>query len=293
MQLAKQFADYLKCLLTPKRTMMASLQEALASVSDPGVRHIVSLSGGKDSSALAVLMKQRYPDLPVEYVFCDTEYELPETYEYLDRLEAYLGKKIVRLNGLDTLRIARKPGRKAFDVWLKEYYGGFLPNPRSRWCTRVLKIKPFEEFIGNSTAYSYIGIRHDEKRDGYVAKKPVVISERPNITPCYPFKDLKMGLADIQNLLESTGLGFPGYYKWRSRSGCYFCFYQQRGEWARLRKNHPHLFESAQSFEKEEGGRRFTWVQGKELTEIADAADANDDPIIPADSGDGCAVCHL
>ncbi len=264
---------------------MATLQEAVASGSDPSVRHIVSLSGGKDSSALAVLMKQRFPDLPVEYVFCDTEYELPETYEYLDRLEAYLGKKIVRLNGLDMLRIARKPGRKAFDVWLKEYYGGFLPNPRSRWCTRVLKIKPFEEFIGNSTAYSYIGIRYDEKRDGYVAKKPVVISDRPNITPCYPFKDLKLGLSDIQSLLESTGLGFPGYYKWRSRSGGYL--------WARLRQNHPGLFESAKGFEKEEGGRRYTWVQGKALTEIADAADLAGEPVAPADSGDGCAVCHL
>ena len=157
---------------------MATIQEALESLSDTSIRHIVSLSGGKDSSALAVVLKERFPQLPVEYVFCDTEYELPETYEYLDRLEAFLGKKIVKLNALDQLGIARKPGRKAFDVWLNEYYGGFLPNARTRWCTRVLKIKPFEAFIGSATAYSYIGIRADEQRDGYVAKKPVVISER-------------------------------------------------------------------------------------------------------------------
>src|SRR6201989_1194216 len=110
---------------------MATIQEALESVSDPAKRHIVSLSGGKDSSALAVLIKERFRQLPVEYVFCDTEYELPETYEYLDRLEAFLGKKIVRLNALNNLGIARKPGRKAFDVWLNEYYGGFLSNPRT------------------------------------------------------------------------------------------------------------------------------------------------------------------
>jgi 3'-phosphoadenosine 5'-phosphosulfate sulfotransferase (PAPS reductase)/FAD synthetase len=272
---------------------MATIQEALDSLSNSSVRHIVSLSGGKDSSALAVLIKQRYPQLPVEYVFCDTEYELPETYEYLDRLEAYLGKKIVRLNALDNLGIARKPGRKAFDVWLKEYYGGFLPNPRSRWCTRTLKIKPFEDFVGNSTAYSYIGIRADENRDGYVAKKPVVISDRPNIIPCYPFKDLNVGIRDVQDILEQAGLGIPAYYKWRSRSGCYFCFYQQRGEWARLRREHPHLFESAKGFEKLEDGRRYTWVQGKTLVEAADAGEQSGEPLPVVDSADGCAICHL
>jgi 3'-phosphoadenosine 5'-phosphosulfate sulfotransferase (PAPS reductase)/FAD synthetase len=62
---------------------------------EPRVRHIVSLSGGKDSSALAIYLRGRVPDL--EYVFCDTGEELPETYEYLERLQAYLGQPIVRL----------------------------------------------------------------------------------------------------------------------------------------------------------------------------------------------------
>ena len=60
------------------------------------VRHILSLSGGKDSSALAVFMKDKVPE--IEYVFCDTGDELQETYEYLDKLEFYLGKKITRIN---------------------------------------------------------------------------------------------------------------------------------------------------------------------------------------------------
>ena len=272
---------------------MATIQEALASISDPSIRHIVSLSGGKDSSALAVFMKERYPEIPAEYVFCDTEYELPETYEYLDRLEAYLGKKITRLNALDQLGIARKPGRKAFDVWLNEYYGGYLPNPKARWCTRVLKIKPYEDYVGNATAYSYIGIRADEKRDGYVGKKPVVISDRPNIIPCYPFKDVGFGIRDVTDTLERSGLGIPGYYKWRSRSGCYFCFYQQRGEWARLRREHPDLFQQAIAFEKNEQDRRYTWVYGKSLEEIADAGMTSPDPPNDLSAADGCAICHL
>ncbi|GAI75943.1 unnamed protein product, partial [marine sediment metagenome] len=53
------------------------------------VRHILSISGGKDSAALAIYMRDRVPDM--EYVFCDTHEELPETYEYIDKLEAFLG----------------------------------------------------------------------------------------------------------------------------------------------------------------------------------------------------------
>ena len=98
------------------------------------VRHILSLSGGKDSSALAVYMRDRVPEM--EYVFCDTQKELPETYEYLGKLEAFLGKPIVRLNA-----------EAGFDHWL-QVYGNYLPSARMRWCTRQLKLKPFERFVG-------------------------------------------------------------------------------------------------------------------------------------------------
>src|SRR5207249_2510615 len=150
-------------------------------------------------------------------------------YEYLERLEALLGIKIQHLSALDLLGIEKKLSRVPFDIWLKEVYGSFLPNPRSRWCTRVLKIQPFEAYIGKDRAFSYIGIRADEERDGYIAKKPPVLSQQPNIIAVYPFKDDGMGLADIKQILEESGLGLPGYYTWRSRSGCYFCFYQQIG----------------------------------------------------------------
>ena len=184
---------------------MASMQEALDSLSDKSIRHIVSVSGGKDSTALALYMRQSYPEIPAEYVFCDTGCELPETYEYLERLEALLGVEVKRLNALDDLKVARKPGRNPFDVYLNELYGGFLPNPRSRWCTRVLKIQPFERFVGDSHAFSYIGIRGDEDREGYQSKKPPVISQRPNILPVYPFKDAEMILEDIKRILTESG----------------------------------------------------------------------------------------
>ena len=257
---------------------MASMQEALDSLSDKSIRHIVSISGGKDSTALALYMRQSFPEIPAEYVFCDTGCELPETYEYLERLEALLGVEVQRLNALDDLKVARKPGRNPFDIYLNELYGGFLPNPRSRWCTRVLKIQPFERFVGDSHAFSYIGIRGDEDREGYQSKKPPVISERPNILPVYPFKDAGMILEDIKRILTESGIGIPGYYRWRSRSGCYFCFYQQVGEWQNLKDVHPGLFEKAMGYERDSvGDRGYTWVDGRPLLKIAALTGAGGD----------------
>jgi 3'-phosphoadenosine 5'-phosphosulfate sulfotransferase (PAPS reductase)/FAD synthetase len=272
---------------------MALLSEAIATITaDPSIRHIISVSGGKDSAALAVYLKQRYPQIPAEYVFCDTGTELPETYEYLEKMEAVLGIKIKHVNALEMLGVRQIPGRTAFDWLLQERYSGFLPSPRMRWCTRVLKIQPFEHFVGDTKCFSYIGIRADEARDGYVAqKKPPVISERPNIVPVYPFRDDAIRIADVKRILEESGLGFPDYYRWRSRSGCYFCFYQQRGEWQRLKEEHPHLFERARSYERVEGDKLFSWVDGKTLDQIAD--DPKRFPLPQLDEGDGCAVCHI
>jgi 3'-phosphoadenosine 5'-phosphosulfate sulfotransferase (PAPS reductase)/FAD synthetase len=104
--------------------------------SQPPLRHIVSLSGGKDSTALAIYLRDRIPDL--EYVFCDTGEELPETYTYLDKLEVFLGKKIKKLKA-----------KQSFEDMLRAR-GGFLPSAQVRWCTEHLKIKPFEEEIGDS-----------------------------------------------------------------------------------------------------------------------------------------------
>lgn len=247
---------------------MASLEEALATVDNKTVRHIVPVSGGKDSAALGVYLKLHHPEIPAEYVFSDTDCELPETHEYLELLEGFLGTDIVKINALDYMNIERKPGRKAFDIYLQQIYGGFLPNPRSRWCTGVLKIKPFEAYVGESTVYSYIGIRADEDRQGYINKKPLTVSEKMNIIPVFPFKDKKLILADIKRILYESGLGLPTYYEWRSRSGCFFCFYQRIEEWIGLLHHHPDLFNKAKEYEKTTGNKKFTWIEGKSLEEV-------------------------
>lgn len=214
------------------------------------MRHILSLSGGKDSAALAVYMRDRVKAM--EYIFSDTRKELPETYEYLDRLEDYLGTPVNRLNA-----------ELGFDHWY-DVYGGMLPSNHRRWCTKMLKLKPFEEFAGDDPVLNYVALRADENRTGY-------ISHKPNITPVYPFQDDGLKLADIENILQTSGIGLPPYTAWgRSRSGCFFCFYQQRIEWVRLKERHPDLFEAAKAYERpfEGTGNTFNWNDRESLADL-------------------------
>jgi hypothetical protein len=220
-------------------------------------RHVLGLSGGKDSAALAIYMSLNYPDVPLEYFFTDTGKELPEVYEFLGRLEGFIGRPIQRLN----------PDRD-FDFWLRTY-NNFLPSAQTRWCTRKLKLDPFKSWIRPSldagdTVYSYVAIRADEEhREGMTA-------QHPNLRVVMPFREQSIDRAGVVDLLEGSGLGMPKYYDWRSRSGCTFCFFQQKIEWIRLREKHPDEFEAAKAYEKNalEHGSPFTWSQGEPLTEL-------------------------
>ena len=85
-----------------------------------------------------------------------------------------------------------------------------------------MKLKPFETYVGNDPCINYIGIRADEKRVGY-------ISHKPNIKPVYPFRDDGIDYNGVVRILEGSGLGMPPYAAWgRTRSGCFFCFFQQK-----------------------------------------------------------------
>jgi len=319
------------------------------------VRHVLGISGGKDSAALAIYMMQNYPELDIEYYTSDTGKELQDTYDLIENLENFLGKSIHKLPVLadDTLN--------PFDHFIK-MYNGFLPGSMSRWCTKKLKLEPFEKFVGDDLVISYVGIRGDEDREGYISKKSniqsifpfrknifsedvtakflsnsniinvlkyygaldlgekrdrifEVINEEVSInfsqtqklnslldlgikdynhcvfeflqTTDYPLsKESEFPLIDnedilvrdnIFKILEESGVGVPAYYKAiefevngkkssyaRSRSGCFFCFYQQKIEWVWLFEQHPDLFLKAMEYEKD----GYTWTQDESLAEL-------------------------
>jgi 3'-phosphoadenosine 5'-phosphosulfate sulfotransferase (PAPS reductase)/FAD synthetase len=321
------------------------------------VRHVLGISGGKDSAALAIYLRDKYPSLDMEYYTCDTGKEMDETYELIDKLEVHLGKKITRL------KAAEKSSQDPFDHFFN-VYGGYLPSSSSRWCTKKLKLDPFEEFVGTDLAISYVGIRGDEDREGYISKRGNIQSIFPfrkniwssdviskflkndnieavqeiykflhgstiddrtvqiinqKITPrntveqklnlllgrgikefnaavfeflkttsyplafeqSFPLVDNEDNLVreDIFKLLRASGVGVPKYYEKiefevngkkgeyaRSRSGCFFCFFQQKIEWVWLMEQHPDLYEKAMQYENDKEG--FTWTQHESLEEM-------------------------
>ncbi len=227
------------------------MKDNKTGASSKRIRHIIALSGGKDSSALAVYLRGKIPN--VEYVFCDTGEELKETYEFIAKIENYLNISVTKLRSI-----------KNFKYYL-DLYNGVLPDARTRWCTRMLKLKPFEEYIGDDPVINYVGIRADElHREGY-------ISTKSNVKTVFPFVEDNIRREDVLRILQESGLGLPRYYEWRSRSGCYFCFFQQKREWVGLLENHPDLFEKAKAYEKFDPitGERYTWNQDESLDELS------------------------
>jgi len=220
--------------------------------------HVLGLSGGKDSAALAVFMRDNFPEIEIEYFFTDTGKELPEVYSFLGKLEGYLGKPILRLN----------PERD-FDFWLMKN-NHFLPSPQARWCTICMKLKPFEKWVKEyikqgKTVFSYVAIRSDEEyREGYQ-------SRQENLFVKLPFKENGIDKSSVNEILNNSGLGLPDYYSWRSRSGCTFCFFQRKIEWVHLLEIHPEAFEEAKKYEKtsEKHGSPFTWSEHESLEELS------------------------
>jgi len=216
--------------------------------------HILSLSGGKDSTALAFFMKENMPEIfeKMEMVFCDTEKEIPETYDYLNKIEIFLDKKIIRL----------KPYR-SFDHLMSIY--NHLPSVQQRWCTIEMKTKVFRKYVfdlfkeqGEGVVRMYIGIRADE-----ADRTQSSINNDNFINAIYPFVENGVNKSDVENILIKSGIGYPDYYKWRKRSGCYFCMYQSKNDWLNLYENHPDLFQKAMEYEIEKGATsrqtRFGW----------------------------------
>lgn len=205
--------------------------------------HILALSGGKDSTALALFIKENFPEIHsrIEYVFYDTGCDLKETYTYLNKIKVFIGKSITYV----------KPEKSFEDIYFKSK---IIPNLFNRWCTLELKVKPSIKFLKAKIQTGqfdkiklYVGIRADEKsRKGVILKTAF---EREYIEPVYPFIDNGINKEDVENILIKSGINYPEYYKWRARNGCYFCPFQSLHDWVMLYENHPDLYLKAIEYE--------------------------------------------
>ncbi len=195
-------------------------------------KYLLPVSGGADSSALAVLMHELHPEVGWEMCFTDTLAESPELYESLQRLEAYLGKQITRIT----------PEKGLYELIAE--YNGFLPSAQSRYCTRELKLVPFSNWIKRYDGiqkWMFVGIRADES-----SRVAFTLNE---VETVMPFVDLGLRREDIFAILTRS-VGVPKFYRYRSRSGCEACPFQRRSEIVGLLRYEPDAFNRAMAYEK-------------------------------------------
>ena len=121
-----------------------------------------------------------------------------------------------------------------------------------------------DDLKNGTTINSYVAIRYDEPyREGHQSK-------HDNFKVILPFQKDRIDRKSVYEILESSGVGVPKYYEWRSRSGCTFCFFQRKIEWVRLKERHPDAFERAKNLEKNalDHGSPFTWSERESLQEL-------------------------
>ncbi len=232
-------------------------------------RHVIGLSGGKDSTALALRLAEVEPR-DYEYICNATGNELPELFDHLSRLEEILGKPIKRV-GYHT------------DLFGLIDEVKMLPNFRARFCTRVLKIEPTIEYFESLPTGStlYVGLRADEEeRKGLYGE---------DITVRFPMREWGWKESDVWAYLASRGIDIP------KRTDCAVCPYQRLGEWHDLWKNHPDEYARGVAVEEKYGhtfrsAQRDTWPAS--LKELA-AEFERGRPIKQRKRHESCRVCSL
>ena len=246
-----------------------------------GVLHVVALSGGHDSTALSLLLREREPRSYV-YVCTPTGDELPEMFAHWRNLGELLGSRIVPIMAL-TLRQCIESE-------------GMLPNFRARFCTRKIKILPFiawlQEQLSDGPVVAYVGLRADEE-----SRVGGVYGQMEGVEQRLPLREWGMGEDDVQATLRRFGVTCP------DRTDCARCYHQRIGEWWELWRDHRDIFDDAIADEHRIGHTyrspgRDSWPVA--LVDLKARFDAGDKPVTSLNrmerermTAGGCRVCSM
>lgn len=188
-------------------------------------RQIVALSGGKDSTAMALALSF-FEIGNYEFVITPTGDELPEMDAHWAKLEELIGMKLHVINPRTLMGLIVE--QKA------------LPNHRSRWCTRLLKLEPYYGWLGTvGEAISYVGLRADEE-----SRPGMLFPDVGSVTMDFPMRRWGWTIEDVTTFLAFLGVTIP------ERTDCAVCFWQKLGEWYLLWRDHPDRYDRGVALEE-------------------------------------------
>ena len=160
---------------------------------------------------MALRLRELHPEREFEFVITPTGDESDEMLEHWRRLMVILGPLVPLTCGLSLQGLIEKHR--------------MLPNWRARWCTRQLKIEPYEAFlIRSAPAVSYVGLRADEEVRGGMEFR----GDIPEVELTFPMRDWGWRMGDVLSYLDERGIVIP------PRTDCMSCFFQTLGEWYEL-----------------------------------------------------------
>lgn len=203
-----------------------------------GPLRVVSVSGGKDSTALYLWAIDQWGEDGFVAVFADTGHEHPVTYNYLRNLPAMAsGPQIVWVKADFTEKLVAKgitpSGNPFLDMML---WKGRAPSTQAQFCTEHVKLKPIKAWLegirGDREVLMYIGIRAGE------SAKRAKMSDREysSLYDCDTLRPLlRWTTESIFTYLKSKGVPpNPLYDNGSSRVGCYPCIHARKSELASM-----------------------------------------------------------
>lgn len=204
------------------------------------MKHIVQFSGGKDSTAMLLMMLEK--QMPVdEIIFCDTGMEFPEVYQHIKLVEKYIGRKVTRLSAAHSFEyylteIPTKPIKTE-----NRGHGYGWPRMFNRWCTGRMKIRVTENYLKSSEEYiTYIGIAADEPKRHKNIPDNIV----------HPLYEWGITEAEALKYCYSKGFDFGGLYEKYNRIGCWCCPLQKINDLRILYHDHKDLWEKLKEIDK-------------------------------------------
>lgn len=241
---------------------------------------VVALSGGKDSSALALRLHELHPEISYAYVFTPTGDEPPEMIQHWLRLSQLLDAQLTPVTcGSSLVGLIKRQNA--------------LPNWRQRWCTRMLKIEPYANWLTLQAkefdrVVSHVGLRADEPdREGgdYL--------DIPGVEMVFDMRDWGWGLSEVLTYLKQREVVIP------RRTDCLKCFFQRLIEWYEFWRDHKISWYEGEALEASTGHTfrspgRDTWPAAmKDLRVRFEAGDIPKDTRRDPLNEMQCRVCRL